>query len=102
MIGQSPLSPTAKTEQYTPTTEEIREYIEAADRATAHMVALDAPATVAAFDRWLASHDAQVQVEALRDAADRWHVENIGTAPRMHSWLLAEADRIIDKYRTGE
>lgn len=44
----------------------------------------------AAFDRARAAHDAQV----LRDAADRWHTENTGTAPRMYSWLLAEADRI--------
>ncbi|WP_323986220.1 hypothetical protein [Microbacterium plantarum] len=59
-------------EQYTPTTEEVREYLEAADRVTAHMFSPDAPDAAEAFDRWLAAHDAQVRAEAIRTAAGGW------------------------------
>lgn len=45
---------------YTPTTEEVRDYIRAADRVTAHMFAAGAD-SIEAFDRWLAAHDAEVR-----------------------------------------
>lgn len=48
---------------YTPTTEEIRDYIRAADRVTAHMFG-DAVDSVEAFDRWLATHDAEARAIA--------------------------------------
>ena len=55
--------------EYTPTTEEVREYIRAADRVTAHMFAGSAD-SVEAFDRWLAAHDADVRAESA-EALDR-------------------------------
>ena len=42
----------------------------------------------------IAAHDREVAAKALRDAADDWHAENSGTAPRMHRWLRDRADQI--------
>lgn len=87
-------------EQYTPTTEEMRErYQDWADEFSL------AASPGADFDRWLVAHDAQV----LRDAAmatrtDRFRIdEGISTAYantfeagvlRVKAMLLGEADRI--------
>ncbi|WP_217183389.1 hypothetical protein [Streptomyces sp. AC495_CC817] len=54
--------------EYTPTTEEVRDYIRAADRVTAHMFS-GAADSVEAFDRWLAAHDAEVRAAAIEAAA---------------------------------
>ncbi|WP_312672852.1 hypothetical protein [Microbacterium sp.] len=51
---------------YTPTTEEVRDYIRAADRVTAHMFAGSAD-SVEAFDRWLAAHDADVRAGVVAE-----------------------------------
>src|SRR3546814_10810382 len=59
--------------EYTPTTAEIREYVEVGgeprpwEEITPETESKEA-ARAAAFDRWLAAHDAQV----LRDAAEDW------------------------------
>lgn len=61
--------------EYTPTNEEIREYVEAGGEPRP-WVALDEAeksreqARVAAFDRWLAAHDAAVRAAAIREAAE--------------------------------
>lgn len=79
-------------EQYTPTTEEVREYIEAADRVTAHMFSPDAPDAAAAFDRWLAAHDAQVRAEALAEVTDELvevaaeAIWNLNPMPSWRTW----------------
>lgn len=94
------------TEQYTPTTEDIREYVETADRVTAHMFSHDTPDAAKAFDRWLAAHDAQVRAEALREAAefiqpwnydrpDDW-TEEARVEATCADALRTEADRIAN------
>lgn len=61
--------------EYIPTDEDIREYVEVGgqprpwEEITADTEAADA-ARAAAFDRWMANHDAKVRAEALRSAAD--------------------------------
>lgn len=99
------------TDPYTPTTEEIREYLEAADRVTAHMFSPDAPDAAEAFERWLAAHDAQVRAEALRKAGSWYwtHAEETmrQTVPQgdhyvsVSQWLVDEADRIADTNQEG-
>lgn len=60
--------------EYTPTTAEIREYVEVGgeprpwEPVTEESDALDAR-RAAAFDRWLAAHDREVAAKALEDAA---------------------------------
>ncbi|PRB08601.1 hypothetical protein CQ047_12025 [Microbacterium sp. MYb72] len=51
--------------KHTPTTEEVRDYIRAADRVTAHMFAAGAD-SVEAFDHWLA----KVQAEAFSEGVN--------------------------------
>ena len=75
------------SEPYTPTTGEIREFIEAADRVASSYARGSA---VEAFDRWLAERDRQVQAEALRAAADRMNVSTMDP----WEWLRDAADRI--------
>lgn len=53
----------------TPTTEEVRDYIRAADRVTAHMFAGSAD-SVEAFDRWLAVHDAEVRAGVVAEESE--------------------------------
>lgn len=66
-----------------PTTEEVRDYIRAADRVTAHMLSPDAPDAVEAFDRWMAAHDAEVRAESatglweLRYPCPHWNPHRI-------------------------
>jgi hypothetical protein len=48
------------TNDYTPTAEQIREYIEAADRVVSSFAPGDA---ATAFERWLAAHDAEKRAE---------------------------------------
>lgn len=61
--------------EYTPTTAEIREYVEVGgeprpwEPVTEESDALDAR-RAAAFDRWLAAHDREVAAKALEDAAN--------------------------------
>lgn len=69
--------------EYTPTTEEIREFIEAADRVIAGRVAGSA---AEAFDRWLSAHDAKrAQAETSRELDEMREV-------------LAGADHTAAKY----
>ena len=58
----------------------------------------------AQFDRWLAQVKAKAQVEALREAADDWHEEHVGTRPVPYKWLHGRADRIARSagIETGE
>ncbi len=67
---------------HTPTTEEIRGYITAADRVTAHMFSDASPDAVEAFDRWLAAHDAEVltaeRERIIQDMQDRSHPDDWG------------------------
>ncbi|WP_136054338.1 hypothetical protein [Microbacterium sp. K24] len=51
--------------EHTPTTDDVREYIRAADRVTAHMFAEGSPDAVEAFNRWLAAHDVEVRAQEL-------------------------------------
>lgn len=59
-------------DEYTPTTEEVRDYIRTADRVTAHMFAAGAD-SVEAFDRWLAAHDAEVRAGVVAEEPE-WEV----------------------------
>lgn len=42
-------------------------------------------------DEGLAEVEQAAAEKALTEAADAWHRENTGTAPRMYSWLRARA-----------
>lgn len=58
---------------YTPTTEEIREYVETGGEPRPWVVLDEAEksrekARAAAFDRWLTAHDAEVAVSAIEKA----------------------------------
>ena len=75
-----------------PQLEDVREWY-IAGRRTHNPFASDAE-LVERFDTWLTQHDREVAAGALRDAADDWHAENSGTAPRMHRWLRDRADQI--------
>ena len=63
----------------------------ASDRADARHAAekLDAAGLLAT-----PKHDAAVAAKALREAADEWHEEMAGTAPRPYRWLYDRADQI--------
>src|SRR3546814_16038349 len=82
--------------EYTPTTAEIREYVEVGgeprpwEEITPETESKEA-ARAAAFDRWLAAHDAQV----LRDAAEDWEALVRQEKPPVRGaiWLNARADR---------
>lgn len=55
----------------------------------------------------LAEHDRAVAEaaakQALEDAADDWHAENVGTSPRAYIWLRARAASIsTNKAGAGE
>lgn len=67
------------TEEYTPTTEQVREAYEMAHELTG------APLSDAEFDRWLAKHDAEV----LRKAAD-----DFGPNHGVRHWLRERAARL--------
>ena len=58
---------------YTPTTEEVRDYIRAADRVTAHTFSGSSD-SVEAFDRWLAAHDAEVRAGVVAEEPE-WEDE---------------------------
>lgn len=77
--------------EYTPTTGEIREFIEAADRVCSSY----APGSAAeAFDRWLAAHDAVVRGIALAECAAKhgeWEAEQ-GAAPDVAALREARAE----------
>ena len=77
---------------YTPTTDDVRdEWIESGQGSPT--VRLHAGA---AFDRWLAAHDAEVAAQALREAASApipraaLNTRNNG----LRQWLRDRADRI--------
>lgn len=78
---------------YTPTTEEVREFIEAADRVIAGMVA--GSSAVEAFDRWQAAHDAEVRAGVVAEEPEweyGWHtgstVSLIGRREQIDEWLM--------------
>jgi hypothetical protein len=60
-------------DEYTPTTDEVRDRASAQAGYTSGMV----EAMTAEFDRWLAAHDAEVAAKALRALADNLGV-NVG------------------------
>lgn len=72
-------------EEYTPTTEQMRNHVASIGRLTGRNGDSDA----AMFDRWLAKHDAEVAAAALRKAADE------------HERELVCCD-IYDRMRRGE
>lgn len=77
---------------YTPTTEEVREFIEAADRVIAGMVS-GSPA-VEAFDRWLAAHDDEVRAGVVTEEPE-WEPEYAsGPSPQ----ALVRTSRRGDRY----
>jgi hypothetical protein len=55
--------------EHTPTTEEVVEFLRAADRLIAHKFSGAATDAVEAFHRWLAAHDAEVRGAAVEFAA---------------------------------
>ncbi len=67
--------------QHAPTTDEVREYIRAADRVTAHVFA-GAGDNVDEFDRWLAAHDTEVRgaerERIIQDMQERAHPDDWG------------------------
>ena len=50
------------TDEYTPTTDEMRVWVAMVDGAAGHR-----GESVARFDRWLAAHDAEVKAEAIAE-----------------------------------
>ncbi|QXE28929.1 MULTISPECIES: hypothetical protein [Microbacterium] len=89
---------------YTPTTEEVREFIEAADRVIAGMVA--GSSAVEAFDRWQAAHDAEVRAGVVAEEPEgrRWfsaayRAQNGNIIPIGEETVLAEyAQKTVDKF----
>ena len=69
--------------EYTPTTDEVRDYIRAADRVTAHMFSAASPDAVEAFDRWLAAHDAEVRAGVVAEEPE-WEYGYRPTYAPMH------------------
>ena len=84
--------------EYTPTTAEIREYVEVGgeprpwEPVTEESDALDAR-RAAAFDRWLAAHDGVVAARALEDAADAFESDDL-YADGAAAYIRARAARI--------
>lgn len=93
---------------YTPTTDEIRnvwgefsEYGGLTNRTSGGSL-IDA--RYAEFDRWLATHDRDIQVQALRDAAYALRTDEAAYGgnravlgpPEGASWLLRRAARLTD------
>lgn len=87
------------TEPYVPTSEQVRDQF--ATRMAPH---LD-EARRRSFDRWLASHNAKIEADALREAAERlpsgemWPIPDIDTNPRNFAsrFLHKRADRIEEE-----
>lgn len=83
---------------YTPTTEEIREYVEVGGEPALWLPPTperDA-ARAAAFDRWLDAHDRRVAATALREAAGDSQLGPVAhgwNASGIASWLRSRADR---------
>jgi len=79
-------------EEYVPTTEQVR-----TGYATgAYRFLTGTSYSLAAFDRWLAAHDAEVAARALREAAEAAYDEWPGGSG-VHctpEWLGVRADRI--------
>ena len=65
-MSDAPASPT----EYTPTTDEVREWYAGSVDAYQHETGLPYDAAKSAFDRWLSAHDREVAARALRKAAD--------------------------------
>ena len=69
---------------YTPTTEQVR-------AVYAMRPSIDETTRrESQFDRWLE----QVNAEALEEAADAWHAENLGTSPRAYKWFWDRAKQL--------
>lgn len=83
--------------EYTPTTEEVRDFVKAADRVVAGMTSGSA---VEAFDRWLAT--ASEDWKAVANSADallRAVMDELGIRPDQDP--VIEARRIATEVRTG-
>ena len=83
-------------EEYVPTTEQVR-----TGYATgAYRFLTGTSYSLAAFDRWLAAHDAEVAARALREAADDlparspWMAHYADAVRHATGWLITRADRI--------
>lgn len=77
--------------EYTPTTEEVREYVEVGGQPRPWEAPDDEAdgRRAAAFDRWLAAHDAEVAANEFQFSP---HIEYSGL--RANEILFARADRI--------
>lgn len=90
--------------EYTPTTEEIREYVETGGEPRPWVALDDAEksreqARVAAFDRWLAAHDAEVRagVVAEEPASTDTFEDGYQAAIADVRWLADARDRYVDE-----
>lgn len=85
---------------YTPKTEDVRFDYATATKGDGR----PGEERAKAFNRWRERDKAEAQVEVLREAADDWHEEHVGTRPVPYKWLHARADRIAREagIETGE
>lgn len=81
-------------EEYTVTTEQVRETYELGSRLPAQRRT--------DFDRWLAAHDAQVKAEALEEAADVVLSEIPRTSPYRSQDAAVVLRSRAAEYRSGE
>lgn len=79
------------TNEYTPTTEEVRDGF-----ATEQLAAWRDGRLLAEFDRWLAAHDAGVRATALEEAAQ------IAEAYQREAAKSAEKDKDAGAYRLSD
>jgi hypothetical protein len=75
------------SDEYTPTTEEVRREYAAGRGRMGLAIDLD---THSDFNRWLAQVERAAAVKALREAADEWQTKGWADTPR-------HADRIADR-----
>ena len=85
------------SEQWTPTTDQVRSFY-AHDSEDEYHDPIAYPSHVRsaeqAFDRWLEQVKREAKVEALREAADEWTQGKLSEVPRM-------ADRLHERIETA-
>ncbi|MGV3564178.1 MAG: hypothetical protein ACO1ON_12950 [Nocardioides sp.] len=92
----------AADEPYTPTTEDVRDVYTDWHATCEPEISPEESRRARApeFDRWLARHDAEVKVQALREAAEAAVAlgivsgSHVAVGDRAATWLDARADRI--------
>ena len=75
------------TNHYTPTTDDLREWY-----ASGHVVSPEL--AYVEWDAWIASHDADIQAAALRDARDRMPAFHDRDVPE---WAITSACKWLER-----